>query len=639
MTAKITIQQQIQILQQQIFLLPGNKNEAEKIELEMEIDRIARSLIEAPMASEERREMLTELLRLRARFVQHIPVKGIIDSCLFLNLIQQVPPPSPLCPAYNKMAFPTISTYHQIGSNISCMRLDPKALEYVPKNVLDQVGPLEGKEIDLLWTAIDGRFYSFNRSLNHCTHSWAHRHALPGPEKNPDSNISFDVNMGIFPEVGFEQAHEPGAIAVGHISPMKVHVHAKENLQKINSEDMLYSPDNAHFRAIPGSPLGIDWSVTQKDNRVAITKRVVIFDYDHPICAALIASIRNCDCLDTHLQRLFAASEEVKNTFAPVIDRFKNDHPDAMQHFHRLPLAFQCGVFRETWVSFGSLCGIHGDFGRASFEKDPSLNEQFHCDHRRCAEAIRRFSDRMEHLLVQSQFDLLFQSQTLVKGDNVLTMMKCAQLFCQDPKQGLIAFGNLPDEEQEATRFAFWELNGCPRIANYSTEHFPLKCYDDKALKLKIDAIRLAASRQSHRFEKPLIENSAPNAFEVRSNLPTENLGSSDKSEDSISPLLEELHIEAAGRVDSDVSIADKIQGQLMDLVFDDTFQSLENWIKAEHVNQLFSSLEKTVRERIYGRVYENSRDRNKGGGYWGEKHVADDLEVLIHSFNEGLGN
>jgi hypothetical protein len=83
------------------------------------------------------------------------------------------------------MSFPTISTYHTIANNIACIRLDPKALEYIPKAVLEKAGPLEGKEIDLLWTAIDGRFYLFgNRHfLNHSAHPWAHLHALPGPEK------------------------------------------------------------------------------------------------------------------------------------------------------------------------------------------------------------------------------------------------------------------------------------------------------------------------------------------------------------------------------------------------------------------------------------------------------------------------
>src|SRR5256885_13007092 len=58
----------------------------------------------------------------------------------YTTLFRSNIPPSPLCPAYNKMTFPTISTYHDIGWNICSMRLDPKALEFVPAAVLEAVG-------------------------------------------------------------------------------------------------------------------------------------------------------------------------------------------------------------------------------------------------------------------------------------------------------------------------------------------------------------------------------------------------------------------------------------------------------------------------------------------------------------------
>jgi hypothetical protein len=615
MTVTTIFHEQIQTLQQQVSLLSKEKissdnNAAQRIELDMEINRIARTVFETPMPSEDRKAILTDLLHLRARLVRHSPVNGLKDLCLFLNLIQNVPP-SPLCPAYNKMTFPTISTYHMIWWNRSCIRLDPKALEFVPRNVLEKAGPLEGKEVDLFWTAIDG--YRTDRSLNNCTHPWSHRHALPGPEKipgpggemnNPDSNVSFDVQMGLFPEIGFEKSEEPGAIAIDNISPMNVHVHAGRFLQKATSGDMLYSPDNAHFRAIPGSPFAIDWSVMQKDNRIAITKRLVIFDENHPICAPLFASVRNCSDLNTHLQYLSRVPAEIQKTFDPVIDLFESNHPDAMKAFKQMPDAFQYGIFKETWLSFDSPRGVHGDFGRASFEKDPSLDAKYHCDAHRCAEAIRRFSDRLKHLLVRSQFDLLFQSQSLVKGDNVLTMMKCAQLFYKDPKQGLAAFDQLTDQERNAVHFAFWELNKCPRITNFSTDRFPLDCNSTEAINLKVQAILLAASRQPHLFARPVIENSL-------------------------------LEVAKPPEVAPAVPSQDQVQQQLIELAFDSTFQSLENTAKAARVNQLLSALDKDLRGRIYGSVYANSRDPQKGGDAWGEKHVADDLEVLINSFQE----
>jgi hypothetical protein len=282
---------------------------------------------------------------------------------------------------------------------------------------------------------------------------------------------------------------------------MNVHVHAEGQ-----STEMLYSPDNAHFCAIPGSPFAIDWSVTQKDKRVALTKRLVLFDYTHPICAALIQSIRNCPSLDTHLQRLRDVSSKIEDTFANVIQLLVANDPGAMEAFHKLPSAFQYGIYRETWKLFDSPHGIHGDFGRASFECDQTLNSKYHCDNTHCIEAVCQFAQHLNFLLVGSQFNLLFDSQSLVKGDNVLTMMKCAQLFIKDPKQGLDALAQLPTQQQEAVRFAFWELNECPRIHDYGSKEFARHYDRPELIQQRAHAILIAASRQKPRFDQPVIE-------------------------------------------------------------------------------------------------------------------------------------
>jgi hypothetical protein len=456
--------------------------------------------------------------------------------------------------------------------------------------------------------------------------------------------------MGIFPEIGLEKSQQLGAIAINHISPMNVHVHAREGLKVVKSGDMLYSPDNAHFHVTPGSPFSMDWSVMQKDHRIAITKRLVIFDYDHPICSALLHSIRNCNCLGTHLERLTLARTAIEKTFFPLIKAFENDSPNAMETFHQLPLAFQHGIYREAWVAFDSPQGVHRDFGRASFEKDNSLDLKYHCDHQKSAEAIRRFSARLEQLLVGSQFDLLFQSQSLVKGDNILTMMKCAHLFYQTPKEAMSAFGQLPQQQQEAVHFAFWELNGCQRIHNFSTERFPLNTEYKHEIKSKVQAILLAASRQPHQFLRPIVENSAP--------LPREDsthdiltlieeideltlLEKSNKDPDILNRHSDDFQILPSPEQEQQDTIEIPIQAQfseqqvserITDLVFNPKFQSLDNSKKAALVNGILSDLGDELKNRIYGKVFQNSQDPQKGGKSWGELHVADDLDVLINS-------
>ena len=634
MTSISNLKGQIQTLQKQIVV------SQDPIEMDLEIDRIARSVIQTPMAPEARGKMLGELLRLRAQIVQHAPVHGLKGNSFSLNLIQDVTP-SPLCPAYNTLGFPTVTTYDHIGWNISCMRLDPKATSYVPPLVLEQAGTLQGKQVDLLWTAVDGRFYQFNRSLNHASHAWTHRHALPGPEKIPgpnhseienrDSNVHFDVEVGLFPEIGYEKADEAGAIAINRISPMHVHTHAPGKLKNVKPEDMLYSPDNSHFRAINGTPFGIDWSVMKKDDRVAITKRVIIFDYDHPICKALLGSIRNCSDLNEHLQALKAVPHTIQQTFSPVIEAFETDQPNAMADFHRLPLAFQNGIFRETWLSFNSP-RVHGDFGRASFENQESLDRNFHCSNAKRGEILRLFCGRLEHLLVGSQFQLLLQSQSLVKGDNVLKMMRCAELFKKDPEIALTSFNmEFTEQEKEAVLFAFWELSGCPRKPNFGSTQFPLNCNDPQALQLKIQAILLAASRQAHQFIAPIVEAPFEGNAQEAAELGFEELPVPPKKKRHF-----ELPASSAAPIETQEDAASQaIRQEVLEFIFSEGFDSLNN--KKERINAMLSRLDTNHRDEIYGRIFRYSRDPHKGGPKWAEEHVADNTEILINSLQDQL--
>jgi hypothetical protein len=634
MTSISNLKEQIQTLQKQIVTTN------DPVEMDLEIDRIARSVIQTPMPPEARGKMLNELLRLRTQIVQHAPVQGMKGNSFSLNLIQDVTP-SPLCPAYNTLSFPTVTTYDHIGWNISCMRLDPKAMSFVPPLVLEQAGPLQDKQVDLLWTAIDGRFYQFNRSLNHATHAWTHRHALPGPEKIPgpnhseiengDSNVHFDVDVGLFPEIGYEKANDAGAIAINRISPMHVHTHAPARLNNVKPEDMLYSPDNSHFRAIAGTPFGIDWSVMKKDDRVAITKRLVIFDYDHPICKALLSSIRDCSDLNEHLQGLKGVPHTIQQTFSPVIEAFETGQPGAMALFHRLPLAFQYGIFRETWLSFNSP-NVHGDFGRASFENQESLARNFHCSNAKRGEILRSFCGRLEHLLVESQFQLLLQSQSLVKGDNVLKMMRCAELFKKDPEIALASFTmEFTEQEKEAVRFAFWELSGCPRKPNFGSTQFPLNCDNPQALQLKIQSILLAASRQAHQFTAPIVEAPLEGNAQEAAELVFEQLPVPPKKKREF-----ELPASLAAPIEKQEDAASQaILQEVLEFIFSEGFASSNN--KKERINAILSRLDKNNRDEIYGRIFHYSRDPHKGGPKWAEEHVVDNIEILINSLQDQL--
>jgi hypothetical protein len=598
---------EIQKLQSQI---PQNRNSAETcIDLEIKINDIARKIMSMP--KESRDAALAELLSTRTQLISHVPANGIKDTAIFFNLVQPRTVPTPNCPAYRKMRFPTISNYHNIAGNIACIRLDPTALKYVPQEVLDKVD-LTNKQLDLFWTAVDGRIISLEKPINLNTHCWSHPDILPGWD------VQYDVNMGIFPEIGFEKINDGASIAVNAIAPMNVHSHddgLKPHMQ-------LYSPDNAHFKGIPDSPFGVMWAVTQKDQRIAITKMLVIFDYDHPICKTLLKSIKNCPTLSIHLERLQLVEESIDSYFKPFCGRFTANDQNAMEVFKKLPPAFQSGVYREAWRLFRSPVGIHDDFGKASFENLPSLEAKYRCNAAQREQAIEQFVLRLKDLLFSSQCDLLVKSQTLIKGDNVLKMMKCAQGFlCTKTEEAKKLFDQLSAEEQKDSHGAYWELNGCPR----GDDQFGSNPFLNAAAASLFtswslgDAVLLAASRQPHRFDTPV------ETFKVE-----------ELKENGLSNNNNNIQLPSPAVIPPTLT-PQQIQEELTNLAFDGTFHTLPNSVKATRVNAIFSAhLSPELREKIYKWTYENSNDPQKGGENWGGKHVADDLDLLL-SFQEAL--
>ncbi|GEM_PF-3851330 len=572
-------------------------------------------IISSPIHDEQKREELSSLLRERASHLHHVPVNGLKGHVLFFNMKQIGLAPTPLCQAYNKMRVPTISNYYEIGSNMSIILLDPSAIQYIPNEVQQMAGDLKGKEVEFFWTAIDGRRfvsgYILNRpntKINLSTHTWAYPHALV------KDSIEKDVNMGIFPEIGFKNHSHKGAIAFSKLSPMCVHVHPEKH-----SSTMLYSPDNAHFETIPGSPFGIFWSVTQKDQRVAFSKMLVIFDYDHPICKGLLNSLRNCDTLAEHLKKLESVESEISKTLDLPEHRF-------MEAFHQLPLAFQYGIYKETWMLFNSPRGIHGDFGKASFENEQSLDKKYHCGYEQRKQAVRNFAARLSDLLIGSQTNLMLNAQSLQKGNNVLKMLRCAELFeAQKEMQAAKLFETFSHKEKEAVFFAIWELSGCPRGNNkFGIETF----FNEKTpLPLKSQALLLAASRQTPTFdslpESPIPEEIPPAPAVVEL------------------PILEEpivsipaIPVEALSQ---EQVTAQEVLENLMNLAFDGNFHNLSAEERKPLIMAQFNPLPIVTKHTIYGKVYEYSTDSSKGGNGWGENHVADDLEVLINALQDVL--
>lgn len=633
-------------------------------------------IISTPMPDEIRREQLSALLRERASLLEHVPVNGLKERVIFFNMKQIGLAPTPICQAYNKMRVATISNYHTIGSSVGIVQLDASAMQDIPKEVMKMAGDLTGKEVEFFWTAIDGRPFAAehsNTKINLVTHPWTH------PFAHVKDNVYPDVNMGIFPEIGFTNHSGKGAIAFHSLSPMQVHAHLSgtgANKSNPKADDMLFSPNNAHFEVISGSPFGIFWSVARKDNRVAFTKALVIFDYNHPICQGLVGSLRNCDNLEIHLKRLEGFAPEIYKTLDLPAHQF-------MDAFHKLPPAFQYGIYKEAWILFGSKRGIHGDFGYASFENHFSLDPQYHCNAEQRRQAVHNFADRLCDLLVCSQTNLMLNAQPLQKGSNVLKMMRCAELFeganeirstrvwsksidrnvklsedqaetarieryqQENVTKALELFHTFSPAEKEAVFFAIWELSRCPRTSNFGTETFFSK---ETSFSLKSQALLLAASRQTPEYDAipeapietvvqevpppapvvikaPVVESEVPQIPLEEAELPISTIGA---------PIFNPVTITSPP---SQEITSQQVLENLTNLAFDGNFRNLNAEERKPLIMAQFNYLPTSVKNTIYGKVYEYSTDPWKGGDEWGKHHVADSLDVLIDALQDVLGS
>ncbi len=582
------------------------------IEHEIKFHNEAIKISQSDASPSTKKEEMTKLFQERAKHIRHTPVGGLMGTCLFFNMKQIGLPPTPANPLFNVVSIPGLSVYKGVGSNSTAILLDPKAIAHVPKEVLKMAGDLSGKDVELFLTVVNGNFASSRIEaglpINLHTHRWTFPNSLPGDDQ------TCDVNMGIFPEVGVTPHSDPGSVAFNSLSPMQVIIHPDRGSMFRNRgkktpqytyQDMLDSPNNAFLKAIPGSPFGVLWAVTKKDNRVAITKMIVIFDGNHPICKPYLKSVKDCYCLETHLERLQEVHKGIENSFVEVIQLFKENNHLAMQAFGQLPLTFQHGIFKETWLYFKSPTNLQSDFGKASFLCQNSLDAQYHCTSQQKAEIIRHYVTTLQNLMVNSQNDLLLHSQTLIKADNVFKLLQCAN------KQ--MEFDALEQEEQKAVHRAIWELSGCPRgNSNFGKEKFESKNTDPK---LKMEALVLAASTlKPSRQSNPIFEDTVPvnnsnisiledDMFMNNSNTPIfEDIISVNNSNTLV---LDTVNQETSPKI-----VLENIQM----LVFNEDFGSRPLSERTNRVNALLKGLPQETQNQIHGRVYELSVDPSKRG-------------------------
>lgn len=618
----ISFKDQIQKIQTDIKnLLPFSfpfQGAKERLALDIQISKIAQSIRSSDLSQDERDELFKELEPERAKLIYNVPTNGVSNT-FYVNLNQTGISPAPLCLAYNKMAVPSVSTYHQIGNNIAIIRLFPCAFPSLPENVQTMAGnpsdlEQQMEQVEIFWTAIDARGLKYKEHpLNLCTHPWAY------PDMQIHSERSSDVLMGIAPLIGVHQTEEPGSIPFdGQLHPMNVHAHP-------NKHSMLYSPDNAHFRNTPDMPLSMFWAITKTADRIAITKMVLLFDYEHPICKALLQSIRDNDSLKAqpsladHLDVLSNKMQEaIGQTFNPILDQFENDNPNALQTFRSLPGGFILGIHGEMWKLFGSPMGIHSDFGRCAFERDSNLDLKYHATKEQQVQAIRNYATTLYTLLVDSQKDLILHSQPLAVGDNVLRIMQCALSFFGDSGKDA---ENTKRELQEGIK----QINALAEakaiyatLASLKGPSTPFVDYQFDTIQAQ--AILQTAANQIDHWDA--IPDNKPREEEVK--------GKEKITEESLASDNFFAHITIPS-IKIEPSPKERVLGILLQWICDPAFEALSPKERSERVRALFQeNIEVTLANLIYGKIYNDSNDKSKNEVWgWAEIHVADNLELL----------
>lgn len=611
-----------------------------RLKLELKINKLARVVLSSPHL-EGREAILNQLKLARAELLPNL--SGYVAGNLQLNLVQSIKP-TPICPAYYKIEVPTVSTYHVIGSNIESVRLDGSAINAFPQSLRDRMGDLSRHKVDLFFTAIDGRPFKdidhvARGPMNLSLHTWAHPHAHPGDDVHQYPETTLLPIMGVqrAPAEQINPRHHdrPRVDSVPFDGLRRFDVHAHMGGGAVQAQNMLFSPDNIHFNLVPGSPFAIFWSGAKLDHRACMTKMLVILDYDDPICQALVNSIRGAPNLLSHLESLQGVVDAIDHYFDPIIDEFETGDPVlAMQQYARLPEMYKKGIHIETWKLHQQPMGVHPDFGRVSFENDLTLAAERHSSNHQRAQALTAFKESLKQTLANSQAEMFTQSLPLARSDCSVTLMKCARAFQKNAVEGMRQFQLLPGDLQESVRFAFWELSGSPRVADFGTLRFP-----GSSNALKVESLLLAASRQNDVYVPRIIEPVAEEVVHDMTGPSTLNPSSQDNGTPSTSN-------QSVGGTPLDLtnSPEEDALGQLFSLTGSAEFASGSVEERSATVNRILEPLSHEFHQRVYFNFYNGYRlahpdEQGVGSGEnWGGRNIGKDIEVCIEAFMQAQG-
>ncbi len=486
-------------------VLDRDTNAASLIELSERVEKLAAEILqEAP--SEDNAAALSILVSTRNVIrgeVDVVAAGSVVGNSatdrslrLYANTVCPKLPVTVMNVGYNRLQFPTVSTYHQIAPEIAGCRLSPSCAPLLPRRILETV-PLEGQQVDLFNLILDTRgligLHNYGRPFNLDTHLWVHHDILPG------GNANKSYPMGLYPVCGVYSAarntshKKPAPIALGQLQPMRVHAHPHGKSKK--ACDMLYSPDDAHFMVDRTSPFSVTWMATQDGRRTLVARLLMIHDYTDPLMHAVVQASKNCQEIGEHNAALNVNVDKVLQTmFAPILLALKSDEPEAaLKLFDSLPEWQKNNVYKHAYFIKGSPQGVSDDLGSLSFHNSEKIEERYHLSKEERMQALANHIQEMQYILAGETTELLTACTdiSLSEDADTRTLLALAQRFESEDESALKEFDELDRRLKGQVFGAIWRINGHPRVDKFGENRF--KACDNQE---RAQALYLAASSQ-----------------------------------------------------------------------------------------------------------------------------------------------
>jgi hypothetical protein len=297
------------------------------------------------------------------------------------------------CGATGHPMKPCIGFYGTEGYRMSIplatIRLHRAQVTNIPESVIHAIGDVKGKKVDYLLSVenISGlkeltEKHKLPLQFNLSAHGWAHRHY----EKGKD--LTEMVSMGIYEADGTYPIQTPNGVGFNAQTILPVHCHPKGNLTA-------FSPNNAHVGISGNTPFSSHWSVLKLGDRIIVTKQVLMHEYDRAIAQAFLTS----NSLHEVFEKLRLHEEVLLKPLQVVAESYEQGKADADQLFANLSNSLKNSIYYQTWFDKWQnkeLPAPHGDFGRAAFHGDNSLDPKYHCNGKERGAIIRASCVRLQ---------------------------------------------------------------------------------------------------------------------------------------------------------------------------------------------------------------------------------------------------